>query len=85
MREKFEKDLKDIANGDPKLNHVILTLDNKEDLKKYGLDDSKFVTVVLFKQLKIVAVFTLAKNELNDKRISEINDAITEKLGATKK
>jgi hypothetical protein len=85
LREKFEKDLKDLANSDPKLKHVIVGLDDKDDLKKYSLDDSKFVTVVLYKRLQIVAVFALAKNELNDKKVSEINDAITEKLGATRK
>jgi hypothetical protein len=85
LREAFEKQLKDFANAEPKLKHVVLVLDDKNDLKKYGLDDSKLVTVVLFKKLQIVAVFAVAKNELNQKTITEINDAITDKLGATRK
>ena len=84
-REQFEKDLKDLANADPKLKHVIVALDDEDDLKRYGLDKGAFVTVVLYKRLKIEAVFAMKKDELNDKKISEINDAITEKLGATRK
>jgi hypothetical protein len=85
LREKFDRDLKDLANADPKLKYVVVTLDHKDDLKKYALDDGKFVTVVVFNKLKILAVDSFTKNELNEKKIAEINDAITEKLGATRK
>jgi hypothetical protein len=85
LREQFEKQLKDLANSEPKLRHVIVALDHKDDLKKYALDDNKFVTVVLYNKLKIVAIYALAKNELTDKKIAEINVDITDKLGATRK
>ncbi len=85
LREKFTKELQDLANGEPKLRNVVVALDHKDDLKKYALDDNKFVTVVLYNKLKIVAVYALTKNELNEKAVGEINDGITEKLGATRK
>jgi len=85
LREKLQQSLLDLANSDPKLSHVIVALDDKNDLKKFALDESKFVTVVIFKKLQIVAVFALTKNELNAAKIAEISDAITDKLGATQK
>jgi hypothetical protein len=85
LREKLQQSLLDMANADPKLNYVVLALDDKNDLKKFALDESKFVTVVLFKKLQIVAVFALTKNELNEAKIAEISGAITDKLGATRK
>jgi hypothetical protein len=85
LREKLEKPLQDFANSEPKLKHVVVTLDDKDDVKKYGLDDSKFVTVVLFKQLKVVAVYALKKEDLTAKKVTEILDAVGDKLGATRK
>ncbi len=85
LREAFTKQIKDLADTDPKLKYVVLTLDHKDDVKKYGLDDSKFVTVVLFKKLQIVAVQAFTKNDLTDKAIKAVNDDITDKLGATRK
>ena len=85
LREKYEKQLQDLANAEPKLQHIVVALDSKDDVKKYGLDESKFVTVVLFKKLQIVAVYALTKEELTAKKIGEINDDVAEKLGATRK
>jgi hypothetical protein len=85
LREKYEKQLQDLANVEPKLKYVVLALDSKDDLKKYALDESKFVTVVLYKKLQMVAVYALKKEDLTAKKIADINDDIGDKLGATRK
>lgn len=73
------------AGGDMKLKHVVLCLDSKADVEKYNLSDANLVTVVLYKKLKVVAVFALPKSEFTDAAVEKIVAAVADKLGAKRK
>jgi hypothetical protein len=73
------------AGADMKLKHVVLCLDHKSDVTKYQLSDENLVTVVLYKKLKIVAVYALPKSEFTDAAIEKIMTDVADKLGAKRK
>ncbi len=73
------------AGGDMKLKHVVLCLDSKADVEKYNLSDANLVTVVLYKKLKVVAVFALPKSDFTDAAVEKIVTAVADKLGAKRK
>lgn len=80
MEKKIEQ-----AGADMKLKHVVLCLDHKSDVTKYQLSDENLVTVVLYKKLKIVAVYALPKSEFTDAAIEKIMTDVADKLGAKRK
>jgi hypothetical protein len=80
-RLELEKKV-DQAAADMKLKHVVLCLDNKEDVEKYNLRDDDLVTIVLCNKLKVVARFALPQDEFTDAAIEKIMAAVADKLGA---
>lgn len=78
---------KRIAQGgvDMKLRQVVLGLDNKSDVAKYGLAEDTLVTVVLYTKLKIVAVHALSKGDFTGAAIDKIMADLGDKLGAKRK
>lgn len=67
------------------LKHVVLTLDLKQDLENYHLDDNAWATVVLVNKYKVVSVHTLMKTQLNDEKVAQIIGEVAEQLGAKRK
>jgi hypothetical protein len=64
-----------------KLRHVVLSLDDKADLARYDLDASKTLTVVLYRNLEILASHALKRDEIKGKT-KAILDQVADKLGA---
>jgi hypothetical protein len=83
-RIELEKKI-DQAGSDMKLKHVILCLDSKSDVEKYDLSDSDLVTVVLYKKLKVVAVYRLPKSDFTDAAVEKIMTDVAGELGAKRK
>ncbi|HZV03611.1 MAG TPA: hypothetical protein VE999_00845 [Gemmataceae bacterium] len=73
------------AGADMKLKHVVLSLDTKSDVAKYGLSEENLVTVVLYTKLKIVAVHALPKSDFTDAAVEKIMTDVADKLGAKRK
>lgn len=83
---RLELEKKIEQNGsDMKLRHVILCLDHKSDVAKYGLKDENLITVVLYKKLKVVAVHALTKSDFTDAAVEKIMADVADKLGTKKK
>jgi hypothetical protein len=80
MEKKIEQ-----AGADMKLKHVVLGLDNKSDVAKYGLSDDHLITVVLYVKLKVVALYTLPKSDFTDATVEKIMTDVSDKLGAKRK
>jgi hypothetical protein len=62
-REDLVKKIENVQDA-LKLNNVVLTLAAKGDVSKYDLDDSVALTVVMYRNLRIVASHTVAATEL---------------------
>jgi hypothetical protein len=75
----------DSFSTDNKLKHVVLCLDNKSDVAKFGLNAENLLTVVLYTKLKVVAIHALPKSELTDAAVEKIMADVAEKLGAKRK
>jgi hypothetical protein len=71
--------------SDNKLKHVVLCLDNKSDVEKYGHSDENLIKVVLCAKLKVVAVHALPKSDFTDAAVEKIMTDVAEKLGAKRK
>jgi hypothetical protein len=82
-REELAAKLEDLAKG-LMLKHVIVCLDSKSDVEKYGLGDEA-VTVILYRKLQILASHALARDQVTEARVKEILGEVTEKLGARRK
>ncbi len=67
------------------LKNVVFTLDSKDALKNYGLEDQAAVTVVLYRKYRIEQTFSLTKDQLTEAKVKEILAAVATKLGAKKK
>jgi hypothetical protein len=80
MERKVEQNAADM-----KLRHVMLGLDSKSDVAKYGLSDENLLTVVLYTKLKIVAVHALSKSDFTDAAVEKIMADVADKLGAKRK
>jgi hypothetical protein len=80
MEKKIEQ-----AGADMKLKHVVLCLDNKSDVAKFGLSEENLITVVLYTKLKTVAVHALPKSDFKDAAVEKIMAEVAEKLGAKRK
>jgi hypothetical protein len=63
------------------LKNVVLAVTGPAGPEKYNINKDAEVTVILYKQLKVVGNFAFAKDKLTDKEIGEIM-AATEKLAA---
>lgn len=83
-RLELEKKIEQ-AGSDMKLKHVILCLDNKSDVAKYGLSDENLVTVVLYTKLRIVALHALPKSDFTEAAVEKIMAEVTDMLGAKRK
>lgn len=83
-RLELAKKIEDKAS-DMKLKHVVLCLDHKSDLAKYGLGDDNLITVVLYKRLKVVALHALPKSDFTDSAVDKIMADVADKFGAKKK
>jgi len=70
---------------DMKLRHVVLGLDHKSDVSKYGLSDENLITVVLYTRLKIVAVYALSKDDFTEAKVGKIMADVANKLGGKRK
>jgi hypothetical protein len=75
----------DSFSSDNKLKHVVLCLDTKSDVAKFGLGDENLITVVLYTKLKVVALYGLPKSEFTDEAVEKIMADVAEKLGAKRK
>lgn len=73
------------AASDNKLKHVVLCLDNKSDVAKYGLSEENLITVVLYAKLKVVAVHALPKSDFTEAAVEKIMADVDDKLGAKRK
>ena len=67
------------------LKQVVLCLDSKMDLEKYGLDDNAWATIVLVNRYKVVSLHTLSKEKLTMEKMKEIVDEVAEQFGAKRK
>lgn len=83
-RAELEKRIEQ-AGADMKLKNVVLCLDTKADVAKYRLSDENLVTVVLYKKLKIVAVYALPKSDFTEAAVDKIMADVAEKIGAKRK
>jgi hypothetical protein len=83
-RREIEKRI-EAAATDMKLKHVVLCLDTKADVEKFGISETDLVTVVLYKRLKVEAVFALPKSDFNNAAVEKIMAAVADKLGAKRK
>ena len=83
-RLKLEKQI-DQAASDMKLKNVVLCMDTKADVDKYGLSESNLITVVLYTKLKVVAVYALPKSDFTPSAIDKIMADVADKLGAKRK
>ena len=83
-RLKLEKQI-DQAASDMKLKNVILCMDTKADVDKYGLSESNLITVVLYTKLKVFAVYALPKSDFTPAAIDKIMAEVADKLGAKRK
>jgi hypothetical protein len=83
--DKREELVKKIEPLGANLKHVVLCLDGKADLEKYGLDDNTFATIVLYRRLQIVASKVLGRDNFNSAAVKEVMADVVAKLGATKK
>jgi hypothetical protein len=79
-REEMAAKLDDLARG-LKLDHVVLSLDGRADVEKY-LSGDKAVTVVLYRNLKVVDSWPLDRNQLTDATVKQLLAEITAKTGA---
>jgi hypothetical protein len=83
-RRELEKKI-EAAATDMKLKQVVLCLDTKADVEKYGLSENDLITVVLYKRLKVEAVFPLPKSDFNTAAVDKIMTSVADKLGAKRK
>jgi hypothetical protein len=83
-RLEWEKKIEQ-SGADMKLQHVVLCLDTKADVKKYELSDENLITVVLCSKLKIASVYALPKSDFTDAAIDKIMADVADKLGAKRK
>ncbi|HTU93122.1 MAG TPA: hypothetical protein VMF69_23780 [Gemmataceae bacterium] len=83
-RLELEKKI-DQNGADMKLKHVVLCLDHKSDVAKFGLRDDNLITVVLYKKLKVVAVHALPKSDFTEAAVEKIMADVADKLGAKRK
>jgi hypothetical protein len=82
-REELAAKLDDLAKA-LMLKHVIVCLDSKTDVGRYGLGDEA-VTVVLYRKLQIRGSHSLTRNQVTEARVKEIMGEVAEKLGAKRK
>jgi hypothetical protein len=84
QRLELEKKI-DQAGADMKLKHVVLCMDNKSDVTKYGLSEDNLITVVLYTKLKPVAIHALPKSDFTEAAIEKVMADVAEKLVAKRK
>lgn len=77
-REELVKKIEDLANA-LMLKNVVLGLDSKKDLEKYGLDDGAFATAILYSKYRIVALHVLPKGDAKT-AVDKILADVAEKL-----
>jgi hypothetical protein len=69
--EKLEKQLKQLAEKE-KLKNIILSIDNPAGPTDYNVSKEADVTVVLYRQHKIIANHAFRKGELTERAIAKI-------------
>ncbi|WP_439625270.1 hypothetical protein [Gemmata sp.] len=67
----LEPRLKDVAEK-VKLKHVILAIDAPEGPEKYNIAKDADVTVIVYKDLRVVGNHTFAKGKLDDKALEAV-------------
>ena len=83
LRPKIEQLDKaaELNDGD----HLPLALDSAQDLKAYKLSDEAVVTVVLYREQKVVANYAFRKDQLDDKTVATVlNEGIAKLVGGRK-
>ncbi len=83
-RLELEKKIEQGA-ADMKLRHVVLGLDSKADVARFGLSDESLITVVLYTKLKVAAVYSLSKSDFTSDTVAKIMRDVADKLGAKRK
>ncbi|HKI37979.1 MAG TPA: hypothetical protein VKA46_39360 [Gemmataceae bacterium] len=69
--EGMEKKLQSLAKKDD-LKKTVLTLDNKTGPEKYNIAKDADVTVVLYKERKVVANYAFKKGQMKDKDVDKV-------------
>jgi hypothetical protein len=69
--EAMQKKLEGIAKKDS-LKKTVLTLDNKTGPENYNIAKDAEVTVVLYKERKVVANYSFAKGKMTDKDVEKV-------------
>jgi hypothetical protein len=69
--EAMQKKLESIAKKDD-VKKTVLTLDNKTGPENYNIAKDADVTVVLYKERKVVANYSFAKGKMTDKDVEKI-------------
>jgi hypothetical protein len=69
--EGFDKKLKELAEKD-KIDHTILSIDNKAGPKAYKISKDADVTVILYAQRDVKANHAFKKGEMKDSDVEKI-------------
>jgi hypothetical protein len=83
-RRVLVKRLQDLADG-LKLKHVVLALDRAAGPKDYNINKEFDVTALLYHKHAVVGNIAVKKDELDEKKIAEILEAVGKMVPAKKK
>jgi hypothetical protein len=85
LREEMAQKLRDLAE-ELKLQKVVLCLDSKADVEKFDLERERAAyTVVLYNRLKIVATYSIQRDDLKAAKVDEVLKQAADKFGAVRK